>query len=88
MRAYINQKWNDKYNCLLGYIDVVSVRKSWRRKGIARALLTRSLHQLKTEGMTTAELHADSDNWNGATHLYEDCGFHVTKRSTLYRKPL
>lgn len=88
VRAYINAKWNEKYDCQQGYIDVVSVRKPWRRQGVARALLTRSLAQLKAAGMTSAELDADSDNSTGATHLYTDCGFQVIKRSTLYRKPL
>lgn len=88
VRTYISEKWNKKYDCKLGYIDNVSVRKPWRRQGIARALLTRSLHQLKAEGMTSAELNVDSDNLSGATRLYEDCGFCVVKSSTLYRKPL
>jgi len=56
--------------------------------GFARALIVRSLHLQREQGMTESALGADSENISGATRVYEDCGFHVTKRNTIYRKPL
>jgi hypothetical protein len=38
--------------------------------------------------MTESALGVDSENLSGATRVYEDCGFRVAKRNTIYRKPL
>lgn len=60
----------------------------WRRQGLARALIARSLHVLKAQGMTESTLGVDSENLSGATRLYEECGFQVVKQNTIYRKSL
>ena len=64
------------------------MRRPWRRKGLARALIVRSLRLQKDCGMTESALGADSENISGATGVYEDCRFRVTKRNMLYRKPI
>jgi hypothetical protein len=38
--------------------------------------------------MTESALGVDSENLTGATKVYEDCGFRVRKKITVYRKPL
>jgi len=48
----------------------------------------RSLRLQKEQGMIESALGADSENISGATRVYEDCGFKVIKRNTIYRKPL
>ena len=55
---------------------------------LARSLIVRSLRLQKEQGMTESALGADSENISGATRVYEDCGFQVTKRHAIYRKPL
>ena len=86
--AFINHAENEKYNRRRGYTEFISVRRRWRRRGIARALIARSLRRQKAEGMTQSALSVDSENASGATRLYEDCGFRVVRRDTFYRKPL
>jgi GNAT superfamily N-acetyltransferase len=86
--AFINRAENDKYDRLRGYTEFIGVRRPWRRRGMARALIARSLRRQKAEGMTESALSVDTENASGATRLYEDCGFHVVRRDTFYRKPL
>lgn len=88
VRTFINKAENDKYNRKRGYTEFISVRRPWRKRGLARALIVRSLRLQRDRGMTESALGADSENISGATRVYEDCGFRVTKRNTLYRKPV
>jgi mycothiol synthase len=71
-----------------GYVDSVSVRRRWRRRGLARALLARSLAAMRRAGLTSASLGVDTENVTGALRLYESLGFVPKSRFTLYRKPL
>jgi mycothiol synthase len=88
VRTYINTAENEKYNRQRGYTEFISVRRPWRKRGLARALIVQSLRVQKEQGMTESALGADSENISGATRVYEDCGFRVTKRHTIYRKPI
>ena len=71
-----------------GLLESVFVRRPWRRRGLAAALVARSLEVLRDRGMTSAWLGVDADNPNGALGVYERAGFEVEVRSTAYRKPL
>jgi mycothiol synthase len=62
------------------------VRRPWRRRGLARALLTRSLKMFQEMGMVEAALGVDSQNLNGAFRLYESVGFREAQRYMIYRK--
>ena len=88
VRTFLNAAENEKFNRKRGYTEFISVRRPWRKQGLARALIVRSLRLQKERGMTESALGADSENISGATRVYEDCGFRVTKRDTLYRKPI
>jgi mycothiol synthase len=66
----------------------VAVRRPWRRRGVARALLTSSLVGAREAGFTSANLGVDSDSPTGATGLYESIGFAPEKTFTNYRKLL
>jgi len=83
---FINEKENLEYNRKRGYTEGISVRRPWRRRGLARALLTRSLQMFKDMGMQEAALGVDSQNLNGALNLYESVGFRVVRREVVYRK--
>ena len=60
--------------------------KDWRGKGVAKALMCRTMRILKERGMTEGALGVDEENPSGARHLYEKMGFRVTGRATFYRK--
>jgi GNAT superfamily N-acetyltransferase len=85
---YINEQENKEYNRKRGYVEGISVQRPWRGKGIAKALIARSLKLLKDRGMTEAALGVDAENPSGAVHLYQKTGFKVHKKSATYRKPM
>jgi mycothiol synthase len=70
------------------YVNWVAVRRPWRRRGLARALLTGSLLGAREAGFTSANLGVDADSPTGATGLYESVGFRPEKTSTIFRKLL
>jgi mycothiol synthase len=88
VRTFIDAAQNEKYQRQRGWTEFISVRRPWRRRGLARALIARSLRVQKEQGMIESALGADSKNLSGATRVYEDCGFRVAQRNTAYRKPL
>jgi len=88
VRTFIDQPQNEKFNRKRGFTEFISVRRPWRRRGLARALIARSLEVQKQQGMNESALSVDTENLSGATRVYEACGFRVVKQSTIYRKPL
>jgi mycothiol synthase len=71
-----------------GWLDSVFTRRAWRRRGLARALIVRSLHLLRERGMEIAALGVDADNPSGALGLYGSVGFAEVERMTAWRRPL
>lgn len=84
----INTKENEKYHRRRGYTDPIGVRRPWRKLGLARALIARSLRQLRDLGQTEAALNVDTENPSGALRLYEGLGYRPVKRASVYRRPL
>ena len=79
---------NARYGFMRGYVESLGVLRSWRGRGVGRALLVCSLQALRERGMTEAALRVDTDNLSGALRLYESVGFHVLSKDTIYRKLL
>ncbi|MEA2519437.1 MAG: mycothiol synthase [Chloroflexota bacterium] len=71
-----------------GWLDSIFTRRPWRRRGLARALIARSLVLLRDRGLSAASLGVDLTNPNQALGLYESCGFRIVSGATSYRKPL
>lgn len=69
-----------------GWLGSVFTRRQWRRRGLARALIARSLVLHRDRGMTSAALGVDAENPSGALGLYEGVGFEVNYRATSWRK--
>jgi mycothiol synthase len=84
----INATENAAFNRRRGWLSSVFVRRAWRRRGLASALVARSLLVFRERGMTSAGLGVDADNPTGALGLYQHAGFEVEFRSTAYRKPM
>jgi len=88
VQNFINHKENAEYGRKRGYTEGISVRRPWRQRGLARALIARSFRVLKDLGMTEAALGVDAENPNGALRLYQSMGFREVKRHTTFRKAL
>jgi mycothiol synthase len=84
----IYRKDNAEFGRRHGWLDSVFVRRPWRRRGLAAAVVARSLVVLREAGMEHAMLGVDADNPTGAVGVYERAGFEVVKRAWGYRKPM
>jgi mycothiol synthase len=71
-----------------GYIGAIGVRRPWRGKGYAKALLLHSFRVFYERGMPRVTLGVDADNPTGATHLYERVGMHVDQEQVVFEKAL
>jgi mycothiol synthase len=84
----VDHEENRKYGRNWGYAIAIFVRKPYRIRGLASALLARSISVLKEEGVDAATLVVDSDNPSGAHRLYERMGFRKFDDYVRYRKPM
>jgi ribosomal protein S18 acetylase RimI-like enzyme len=69
-----------------GYIGALGVRRAWRGKGYAKALLYRSFAEFWDRGMTRVTLGVDATNPTGATHLYERVGMRVEDEQVVLER--
>lgn len=67
-----------------GWTDRLGVRRAWRGKGIARALLLRSLETFRSAGLAGGGLGVDSENGTGAVDLYRSIGYQSTDTIVMY----
>ncbi len=72
----------------LGWVEILGVRRQWRRRGLAQALLQQAFYLFGQRGLTRAGLGVDADSRTNAVALYERAGMHVRKRAFTYRKIL
>ncbi|MBN2146403.1 MAG: GNAT family N-acetyltransferase [Anaerolineales bacterium] len=84
--SFIDAAQNKEYGRLRGYTENICVRRPWRKRGLAFALIAQSLLALKQRGMTEAALGVDAENISGALRLYQSAGFEVVKRQTIFHK--
>jgi mycothiol synthase len=85
---FVNREQNQELGRKRGYTEGISVRRPYRKMGIARALIAMSLHLHKSLGMTEAALGVDAQNPTGALKLYQGMGFEVERESRTYRKAI
>ena len=79
---------NERLGLSVGWLDHVSVRRPWRRRGVAAALIASTLRILRDRGIEVAALGVDAENPTGALALYEGLGFRRHKTGIAYRKDL
>jgi mycothiol synthase len=77
---------NEKLGVRRAWLEHISVRRPWRRRGLARALVVSALEGLRAGGIDDAMLGVDGENPSGALALYESLGFVVTERGSTWRK--
>jgi mycothiol synthase len=71
-----------------GSIDLLGVRRAYRGRGIAEALLRRSFVSLYAAGREGAMLIVDSESQTGATRLYERVGMTPRPRFSAWERAL
>lgn len=70
----------------IGWVDVLGVRRRWRRLGLGLALLRQGFRALYDAGDRRVGLSVDAASETGATRLYEREGMHVTWQADLWDK--
>lgn len=85
---FIDKEYNKKYNKKRGWTEEITTRKPWRRRGIAKALIVRSMHMHKAKGMTEVALGVDTNNPNGALKLYQNLGYEKERTWITFRKKM
>lgn len=85
---FIDLEENKKFNRNWGYAMAIFVRRPYRNRGLASALIALSFGVLKREGVGEAALGVDSENPSGARRLYERMGFRLFAQYARYQKPL
>ncbi len=75
VQNYVSMEENELENRRRGYTEAISVRREWRGRGIARALICRSMAMFKAMNMDEVALTADTQNPTGAMHLYTNLGY-------------
>jgi mycothiol synthase len=71
-----------------GYTEILGVRRRWRGRGIAPALLSNAMAKYAGAGMDHACLDVDTENPTGALGLYEGMGYRPLRRTLAWDKPL
>lgn len=91
--AGVVQSWvwpeeNERLGVKRGWLEHISVRRPWRRRGLGRAITVVAMRRLRDAGIEDAMLGVDSENPTGALGLYEGLGFRVHSSAAAYRLPL
>jgi mycothiol synthase len=77
---------NERLGIKVGWLDAVSVRRPWRRRGVGADVIAASLRVLRDRGLDEASLGVDAENPTGALALYERLGFTRHRAFRIYRK--
>lgn len=72
----------------MGYVNILGVRRPWRKQGLGLALLHLCFEEFRQRGQKSVGLGVDASSLTGATRLYERAGMYVNKQWDFYRKTL
>ncbi len=72
----------------MAWVDDLGVRRPWRRRGLAQALLLHSFGEFYRRGQRKAGLGVDATSLTNATRLYEKVGMRQYRTTLRYEKEL
>lgn len=72
----------------MGWVNILGVRRPWRKRGLGVALLQQSFGEFYRRGQRIAGLGVDAENLTGALRLYEKAGMHVHMVFDTYEKTI
>jgi mycothiol synthase len=70
----------------LGWVQILGVRREWRRRGLGRALLQHAFSAFHGRGFRRVGLGVDAASLTGAERLYESAGMHAVRQRDFYEK--
>jgi ribosomal protein S18 acetylase RimI-like enzyme len=72
----------------IGWVNDLSVRKPWRRRGVALTLLRNAFAEFYRRDLRTVGLGVDAESTTGAPQLYARAGMRPTRRRLIYENVL
>jgi mycothiol synthase len=84
--TFVWKNENAKHGVRRAWFERISVRRPWRQRGLARAMIVSSMAAIRDGGLDAAMLGVDTENPTGALRLYESLGFVVNDTGTSFRK--
>ncbi|HVN54764.1 MAG TPA: GNAT family N-acetyltransferase [Anaerolineaceae bacterium] len=78
----------EKFRRNLGWIDLVFVRKPWRKRGLGSLLIAAALRKAADLGHDLVGLNVDADNQTGAVELYSKAGFQIHTTSVIFQRKI
>jgi mycothiol synthase len=70
----------------VGWVQILGVRRRWRRRGLGLALLHHSFRELRLRGAAWAGLEVDAESLTGAVRLYERAGMRPVRQASFYAR--
>ncbi|HEX6708918.1 MAG TPA: GNAT family N-acetyltransferase [Rubrobacter sp.] len=71
-----------------GWVDVVAVRRPWRKRGLGLALLRHAFTEFYTRSIHKVSLSVDAESITGAPRLYGRAGMSVRESYVIHLKEL
>ncbi len=70
-----------------GWLGQIGVRRRWRKRGVATAVICHVMREMAASGLEYGMLQVDSANPTGAAGLYRRLGFATEQREIRWAKP-
>jgi mycothiol synthase len=70
------------------FIDLLGVKRPWRKQGIAQAMLLHVFQEAYQRGQNTIVLYVDSDSLTNAHRVYQQVGMRPDSQTAVYSKLL
>ncbi|MBN1231566.1 MAG: GNAT family N-acetyltransferase [Anaerolineales bacterium] len=83
---FLDKEENEVWNRKRGYTETIAVLREYRKKGVAKAIITESIRMFAEMDMEETALGVDAVNPSGALQLYEYFGYQETKREIVFEK--
>ncbi len=88
VQNYLSLEENELEKRQRGYTEAISVLREYRGRGIASALICRSMAMFKMLNMDEVALTADTQNPTGAMRLYTALGYRPYLTYLEFQKPI
>jgi mycothiol synthase len=88
LAGYLGATMESEERETFGYVQLLGVRREYRRRGIGELLLRTAFHELAARGRTGCDLHVDEESQTGATRLYARVGMAAHPRFATWEKVL
>jgi ribosomal protein S18 acetylase RimI-like enzyme len=83
VRGFHKPEEDAEFHRKRGYTENISVRRPWRGKGLAKALIAESILMFQQMGMEETFLNVDATNPTGALNLYRAMGYEELPDQTV-----